>query len=68
MSRKPPPGRARAVLALIFAIFIFLRIMAKDPGDQKMQDISKLVQEGAAAFLRGVQVARGVRRDRRRPS
>jgi K(+)-stimulated pyrophosphate-energized sodium pump len=41
-----------AVLALIFAVLTFTKIMAKDPGDQKMQDISKLVQEGAAAFLR----------------
>jgi len=41
-----------AVLALIFAVLTFSKIMAKDPGDQKMQDISKLVQEGAAAFLR----------------
>ncbi len=40
-----------AVLALIFAIFIFLRIMKSDPGDQKMQDIAKLVQDGAKAFL-----------------
>jgi K(+)-stimulated pyrophosphate-energized sodium pump len=41
-----------AVLALIFAVLTFSKIMAKDAGDQKMQDISKLVQEGAAAFLR----------------
>ena len=25
--------------------------MRRDPGDQKMQDIAKLVQEGAKAFL-----------------
>jgi len=40
-----------ALLALGFAFFMFSQIMKKDPGDQKMQDISKLVQEGAAAFL-----------------
>ncbi|NUP97186.1 MAG: sodium-translocating pyrophosphatase [Planctomycetaceae bacterium] len=41
-----------AALALIFAVLTFSKIMAKDAGDQKMQDISKLVQEGAAAFLK----------------
>ncbi len=41
-----------AVVALIFAVLTFMKIMSKDAGDQKMQDISKLVQEGAAAFLR----------------
>jgi K(+)-stimulated pyrophosphate-energized sodium pump len=40
-----------AVAALVFAFFMFTQIMKKDPGDQKMQDISKLVQEGATAFL-----------------
>jgi len=41
-----------AIVALIFAVITFSKIMRKDAGDQKMQDISKLVQEGAAAFLR----------------
>ena len=40
-----------AILALLFAIVVFLRIMKADPGDQRMQDISKLVQDGARAFL-----------------
>jgi K(+)-stimulated pyrophosphate-energized sodium pump len=40
-----------AVLALVFALVVFGQIMRRDPGDQKMQDISKLVQEGAKAFL-----------------
>ncbi len=42
---------AAAVLALVFAVFVFTKIMRMSPGDQKMQDISKLVQEGASAFL-----------------
>ncbi|HPF13141.1 MAG: sodium-translocating pyrophosphatase [Planctomycetes bacterium] len=41
-----------AVLALVFAFAKYKGIMARDAGSQKMQDISKLVQEGAAAFLR----------------
>jgi len=40
------------VLALVFAVLTFARIMRQDPGDQRMQEISRLVQEGAAAFLR----------------
>jgi K(+)-stimulated pyrophosphate-energized sodium pump len=40
-----------ALLALAFALVVFGQIMRRDPGDQKMQDISKLVQEGAKAFL-----------------
>jgi K(+)-stimulated pyrophosphate-energized sodium pump len=41
-----------AVLALVFAFAMYARIMNASAGDQKMQDISKLVQEGAAAFLK----------------
>ena len=41
-----------ALLALVFAVLTFLKIMRQSPGEQKMQDISKLVQEGAAAFLK----------------
>jgi K(+)-stimulated pyrophosphate-energized sodium pump len=40
-----------AVLALVFAFFMFSKIMAKDPGDAKMQEISRRVQVGAKAFL-----------------
>ena len=41
-----------AVFALIFAVVKFGGIMKQDAGTQKMQDISKLVQDGAAAFLK----------------
>ena len=40
-----------ALLALGFAFFMFSQIMKKDPGDQKMQEISRRVQVGAKAFL-----------------
>jgi K(+)-stimulated pyrophosphate-energized sodium pump len=43
---------ACAVLALLFAIARFGGIMKKDAGDARMQEISKQVQEGAAAFLK----------------
>jgi K(+)-stimulated pyrophosphate-energized sodium pump len=43
---------AMAVLALVFAFFKFTWIMGQDTGSEKMQSISKKVQEGAAAFLR----------------
>ncbi|MFT7486971.1 MAG: K(+)-stimulated pyrophosphate-energized sodium pump, partial [Candidatus Paceibacteria bacterium] len=41
-----------AVFALIFAITKFGGIMKKDAGDATMQEISKQVQDGAAAFLK----------------
>jgi K(+)-stimulated pyrophosphate-energized sodium pump len=41
-----------AVLALVFAVAMYFKIMQASPGDQKMQDISKMVQDGAAAFLK----------------
>jgi len=41
-----------AVVALIFAFAKFGSIMKKDAGDATMQDISRQVQEGAAAFLK----------------
>ncbi|MEQ1892932.1 MAG: sodium-translocating pyrophosphatase [Planctomycetota bacterium] len=40
-----------AALALCFAFFMFTKIMKKDPGDAKMQEISRRVQVGAKAFL-----------------
>ncbi len=41
-----------ALLALVFAFVKFGSIMKKDPGDANMQEISRQVQEGAAAFLK----------------
>jgi len=41
-----------AVLALVFAVIKYFAIMKRDAGTQEMQDISKLVQDGAAAFLK----------------
>ncbi len=41
-----------AVVALVFAVVKYAAIMKRDQGTQEMQDISKLVQDGAAAFLK----------------
>jgi len=41
-----------AAVALVFAFVLFGRIMKEDAGSEKMQSISKKIQEGAAAFLR----------------
>ena len=43
---------AAALAALVFAIVKYGAIMKQDAGDSKMQEISKQVQEGAAAFLK----------------
>ncbi|MEC7232307.1 MAG: sodium-translocating pyrophosphatase [Planctomycetota bacterium] len=40
-----------AIAALVFAIAKYGGIMKQDAGDSKMQEISKQIQEGAAAFL-----------------
>jgi K(+)-stimulated pyrophosphate-energized sodium pump len=40
-----------SVLALVFAFFKYGGIMNKDAGSEKMQDISKMIQDGAKAFL-----------------
>ncbi|MEM6671382.1 MAG: sodium-translocating pyrophosphatase [Planctomycetota bacterium] len=43
---------AAAVAALVFAVVKYTAIMKADAGDSKMQEISKQVQDGAAAFLK----------------
>ena len=40
-----------AIAALVFAILKYGGIMKQDAGDSKMQEISKQILEGAAAFL-----------------
>jgi len=41
-----------ALVAIAFALMLYAKIMRQDPGSARMQAISKLVQEGAAAFLK----------------
>ncbi len=41
-----------SVMALVFAVMKYGAIMQRDAGSEKMQDISRMVQEGAAAFLK----------------
>src|SRR5690606_15559194 len=40
-----------AVLALAFAFYLIRRISSFDPGNERMQEIAKAIQEGAMAFL-----------------
>ncbi|MCL6635662.1 MAG: sodium-translocating pyrophosphatase [Peptococcaceae bacterium] len=44
-------GVACAGLAVLFALFLISWVMGRPAGTQKMQDISKAVQEGAMAYL-----------------
>ncbi len=39
------------IIALLFAVFLFLKIRNQDPGNEKMQELSKAIREGAMAFL-----------------
>ena len=38
-------------LALVYAFFLALKIKKQDPGNQRMQEISSAIHEGAKAFL-----------------
>jgi K(+)-stimulated pyrophosphate-energized sodium pump len=40
------------VLALLFAVWLTMRVLREDQGTDEMKDIGKAIQEGAAAFLR----------------
>ena len=43
---------ASSVLALLFVVYLASYTMKQDPGNERMQKISKLVQLGAKAFLK----------------
>ncbi|MDP6837893.1 MAG: sodium-translocating pyrophosphatase [Planctomycetota bacterium] len=52
MTLSLPLFAGAAGLALLFAVVLYFKIMNASTGTQVMQDISKQVQEGAAAFLK----------------
>ena len=39
------------VLALLFALYLTMKVFKSDPGNEKMQEISAAIHEGAQAFL-----------------
>ncbi len=41
-----------SLAALIFALILAIKVLRKDPGNEKMQEISKAIQEGAVAYLK----------------
>jgi K(+)-stimulated pyrophosphate-energized sodium pump len=41
-----------SIAALLFALYLAISVMRKDPGTSRMQEISKAVQEGAMAYLK----------------
>lgn len=40
------------ILALLYALYLARKITKSDPGNEKMQEISKYIHEGAMAFLK----------------
>ena len=42
---------AAGILALLFAAYLMSSVMKESPGNEKMQDISRAVFEGAMAYL-----------------
>jgi K(+)-stimulated pyrophosphate-energized sodium pump len=41
-----------SVLALLFGVFLARQLLSEDEGTDKMKEIGRLIQEGAAAFLK----------------
>jgi K(+)-stimulated pyrophosphate-energized sodium pump len=41
-----------AVLALLFGVVLARQLLSEDEGDERMREIGRLIQEGAAAFLK----------------
>jgi K(+)-stimulated pyrophosphate-energized sodium pump len=44
-------GLSAAVFAIVYGLFLAMAVSRKDPGNKKMTDIAKAIQEGAMAFL-----------------
>ena len=40
------------IIALIFALFLSLKVMKEKPGNELMQEISNMIEQGATAFLK----------------
>jgi K(+)-stimulated pyrophosphate-energized sodium pump len=40
------------IIALLFAIFLFYSVKRQSPGNQKMQELSSAIRQGAMAFLK----------------
>jgi K(+)-stimulated pyrophosphate-energized sodium pump len=40
------------ILALIFATILYIRVKRQSPGNEKMQELSRAIREGAMAFLK----------------
>src|SRR6266481_3841957 len=46
-----PMSMLCAVIGLVFAFFLIITVIRRSPGNEKMQQISAAVQEGAKAYL-----------------
>ena len=40
------------LIALIFALFLYLNVKKQSPGNEKMQELSSAIRKGAMAFLK----------------
>ncbi|MBI4202699.1 MAG: sodium/proton-translocating pyrophosphatase, partial [Chloroflexi bacterium] len=44
-------GLGAGVLAILFALYLISRVLRESPGNERVQEIGKAIQEGASAFL-----------------
>ena len=40
------------IIALIFAVFLSLKVMKEKPGNELMKEISNMIEQGAMTFLK----------------
>ena len=40
------------ILALLFAFFLYLKVVKESPGNEKMIEISTMIEKGAMAFIK----------------
>jgi len=40
------------IVALLFATFLFFKVRRQSPGNEKMQELSNAIRDGAMAFLK----------------
>lgn len=51
ISNAPTISIGVSIVALLYAVFLIVVVLRRDPGNERMQEIAKAIQEGATAYL-----------------